>query len=90
MEFEDEPGKSKRRPVIIVDGRGIICTTLKVTSQKKDDPNHVKLSQWQAAGLSKQSWVDVSRTVPISEESLNDFIGNVDYADIIRIRKRLD
>ena len=75
--------------MVIIDGRAFICTALKVTSQKKDDPKHVKLLQWEAAGLSKPSWVDVGKTIKLNEDSFREKIGVLDQEDVFRIMRKL-
>lgn len=75
--------------MVIVDGRAFICIALKVTSKRKDDPKHVKLLQWEAAGLSKPSWVDVGKTIKLNEDSFRGKIGVLDQEDIVRIMWKL-
>jgi hypothetical protein len=65
--FEDQPGRSKRRPVVLVDGGYLKCTS----QDKSDRPYwYHPLSPDSVAEFSrnaKQSWVDTSRIRPMSE-----------------------
>ena len=65
--------------MVILDDRVFLCVSLKVTSKEKDDKYHVKLKQWAAAGLSKPSWVDVSKVIEIKE---HDFVKEIGMLDI--------
>lgn len=89
VSFEDDPTESKVRPVVIIDGRAFVCTALKVTSQKRNDRFHVELIQWRKAGLGKPSWVEIGKTVKLSEDSFGDMIGTLDNEDILRIVRGL-
>ena len=88
--FEDSPNEFKIRPVIILGDRGFVCESLKVTSQPKNDSRHIKLSQWQAAGLDKPSWVDISKTIRIPPEEIMGEIGILDSEDVFNIIKALN
>ena len=87
--FEDDPTEFKERPVVILDDRVLLCVSLKVTSKEKNDRYHVRLKQWRAAGLSKPSWVDVSKVLEIKEQDFVSEIGMLDIEDITAIISRL-
>ena len=77
------------RPVVIIDGRAFVCAALKVTSQKRNDRFHVELIQWRKAGLDRPSWVEIGKTVKLSEDSFGDMIGTLDNEDILGIVREL-
>ena len=87
--FEDEPEKSKIRPVIVLDDRVFQVQSLKITSQEKNDNKHVELKQWKSAGLTKPSWVDVSKVLKLPETSFKEYVGTIDPMDEIEIIRRI-
>lgn len=87
--FEDDPTQFKERPVVILDDRVLLCVSLKVTSKEKNDRFHVRLKQWRAAGLTKPSWVDISKVLEIKEQDFTDEIGKLDIEDIMAIIRGL-
>ena len=89
VRFEDDPNSSKERPVIILDDRTALCLSLKVTSKVKNDRYHVKLEQWEAAGLTRPSWVDISKIITLQEGDFVKEIGKLDIVDITAIVRRL-
>ncbi|MBO4552552.1 MAG: type II toxin-antitoxin system PemK/MazF family toxin [Candidatus Methanomethylophilaceae archaeon] len=87
--FEDDPDVSKIRPVVILEDRIAVCVSLKVTSKVHNDATHVILEQWESAGLTSPSWVDMSRVLNIPESCFKEKIGTLDQCDILSILRRL-
>ena len=67
FEYEDQPGVSKERPVIIgaVDEEYAYILAVKVTSHavRPDCPGEVLLEDWKEAGLEKPSVARCSKTL---------------------------
>lgn len=81
--FKGTSGKSKRRPVLIVDDTedGVITFTEITSSKPKDPPGYydgfkVEITDWQSAGLEEPSWAKCHK-------------GNVHRAPKDRIIKRI-
>lgn len=87
--FEDNPNESKIRPVVVYGGQCFPCVSFKVTSQVKKDKNHIEIVQWESAGLSKPSFIDISRTLSIPEDSFMERIGRLDVEDILSVMRRV-
>ena len=87
--FEDSLNESKVRPVIILEDRSALCLSLKVTSREKNDRFHVKIKQWEYAGLDKPSWVDISKILEIDEKDFKEKIGTLDPEDVFTIMTRM-
>jgi mRNA-degrading endonuclease toxin of MazEF toxin-antitoxin module len=51
-----EGTQDKHRPAIVIDDDTIAILALYVTSQNKDIPYSIEISDWQEAGLKKPSW----------------------------------
>ena len=49
----------------------------------------MKLVQWEAAGLTRPSWVDISKVISLQEGDFVKQIGSLDIDDIIAIVRRL-
>ena len=89
VRYEEDSSISKDRPVVILDDRTTLCLSLKVTSKEKNDRYHVRLRQWEAAGLTRPSWVDISKTINVEEKDFISKVGMLDAEDILEIMKRL-
>jgi len=87
--FEDDPEKSKIRPVIVLEKGVFQIQSLKITSQEKNDYRHVELRQWKSAGLTKPSWVDVSKILQLPETAFKEYLGTIDPMDEIEILRRI-
>ncbi len=87
--FEDKPDEFKDRPVVIYDEQAFVCTSFKVTSQIKNDARHMRIEKWKEAGLSKPSWIDISKTLSIDESCFIKKLGTLDSEDILTLLRRI-
>lgn len=85
--YEDEPGKSKTRPVIIAKDSIAYVLTLKVTSQdaRENDLSDYPLIYWRESGLSAPSVVRIRKISKLSPDAFGDYIGRVQAADAYNI-----
>lgn len=75
----------KHRPAIIIDDNKIAILTLYVTSQNKDNPYSIKITDWKQAGLSVPSWARIDRIVSIAEWRISHKIGMLSQEDLLKI-----
>lgn len=90
-EFGDRTGRSKERPVIVLNQEGNKIRVLYTTSQDKNGhPWFYYIRFWQRAGLSMQTHVQINETKRIAESNMLRFLGNllpVDQANIQNMMK---
>ena len=69
FEYEDQPGVSKARPVVVgaVDGERAVVLAVKVTGHgpRPEFPGEVRLEDWREAGLEKPSVARCSKTLVV-------------------------
>lgn len=75
----------KRRPAIVIDEDTIAILTLYVTSQNKDNPYSIEITDWRQAGLAIPSWARVDRIVSVAEWRMSDRIGSLSQNDLLKI-----
>lgn len=71
--YEEDTENHKRRPALVVGMSGRHVKLLKVTSEYDDKPKRIQniyypITEWQHAGLLKQSYVDCHRTYNITTD----------------------
>lgn len=85
IEFEDKPGVSKPRPVIVIDvsESRVSVTAVKVTSHapREGCPGEVFLSGWSSEGLSKPSVARCSKVLHLQPCSIKSRIGSLTGED---------
>lgn len=83
FEYEDQPGVSKMRPVVVgaVDGERAAVLVVKVTGHgpRAEFPGEVRLSGWRDAGLDKPSVARCSKTLVVPTEA---FAGQLRYGHL--------
>ncbi|MDR3587682.1 MAG: type II toxin-antitoxin system PemK/MazF family toxin [Desulfosporosinus sp.] len=94
VEYEDIPGESKIRPVIIVgELENILLILVATSSQSPDDPpkHHdlykIPIPNWRKSGLTKPSWGLGLRLLEVNKE---DFRKNIKDKDFIGKMYELD
>lgn len=75
----------KHRPAIVIDEDTIAILTLYVTSQNKENPYSIEITDWKEAGLSKQSWARIDRIIRMDEWRMDRKIGNLSQKDLLKI-----
>lgn len=76
---------TKRRPAIVIDEDTIAVITMMVTSKDKQNPYSIKIYNWQAAGLTRESWARIDRIVRMDEWRMEKKIGNLSKDDLLKI-----
>jgi len=82
--FEDQPERTKRRPVLVLDRQTCIVLSLKITSHAPREGflGEYALQKWRAAGLSKPSTVRISKVLRLRQNDFAEKIGNLHPIDI--------
>lgn len=86
--FEDDPEKSKIRPVVVLGEDTYYCMSLSVTSKSKDRFYAYKLVDWEKAGLDRESYVKLEQ-FEIDQNDFTSFIGNLQNIDIVGLQDAL-
>lgn len=86
--YEDDPGKTKLRPALIVHEEGSEYYAAKITSYEPRDsfPKDYPISKWKKAGLKHSSTVRLSQINKFKQTDLIRYIGSVDPVDIFYIQ----
>lgn len=85
--FEEDDGRSKDRPVIILDTKEVLVLTVKVTSHecRECDAYDVDIKHWEQAGLDKPSVARVSKLDRIAHTRFRRKIGTLNPQDAMLI-----
>lgn len=85
--FEDDAGRSKDRPVIILSINPLTIATVKVTSQSKrtEDPYDVEIKFWKEAKFEKPSVARVSKQQILSKALFRRCVGRLHPQDALNI-----
>lgn len=75
----------KHRPAIVIDDDTIAILALYVTSQNKDNPYSIEITDWRMAGLKVPSWARIDRIVSIDEWRMSSKIGALSHRDLLKI-----
>ncbi len=92
FEYEDQPGKSKRRPAAVAAVRAEYGTVIvaKVTSHlpREGFEGELEIKDWKAAGLSKPSTIRCSKlmSIDIGRFAILERIGRLSDMDTARLR----
>ena len=84
--FSDQ-NKKKHRPAVVIDGNRIAVLAMYVTSKNKPNPYSIKITDWEQAGLPKESWVRIDRVVQIEEVDIDLKIGELSVHDLQKIEQ---
>lgn len=85
--FEEDEGRSKDRPVIILSIDPLTIATVKVTSQDKraNDPYDVEIQYWREANFKKPSVARVSKQQTISKALFRRCVGRLHPQDAMNV-----
>ena len=86
LPFSDQ-NKKKHRPAVVIDGNRIAVLAMYVTSKNKPNPYSIKITDWEQAGLPKESWVRIDRVVQIEEVDIDLKIGELSVHDLQKIEQ---
>jgi PemK-like, MazF-like toxin of type II toxin-antitoxin system len=72
VEYEDEPGHGKDRPVLVVGRAGPVLLGLMLSSRstRDDEPNWLALGQGEWDGEARPSWVRLDRVLELAEDGI--------------------
>lgn len=80
----EESDEDKHRPAIVIDDENIAVLAMMVTSKEKRNPFCVKIDDWEAAGLSIESWARIDRIIKMDEWRMDRKIGNLSEKDLTK------
>ena len=82
----------KKRPVLILEQDSKSVTAFSITTQYQNKSEVIRskffeISEWQQAGLDKQSYIDTNNTVtlPISSVDVSNPVGTLTETDVIKL-----
>lgn len=81
----EEINDEKHRPAIIIDDETIAILAMYVTSQDKNNPFNVEITDWREAGLVVPSWARIDKIVKMAEWRMDRKIGDLSQRDSIKI-----
>lgn len=88
--YEDQPGVSKNRPVVVYSQTECFILSLKVSSQNPYTfRDNYELKKWKEAGLAKPSFVSL-RFIKLIDKDLIHRLGLLQSADIRALEHALD
>jgi len=71
----------KKRPVLVTETNGPICTILEITSKAPTRASDVPVTDLDIAGLGKDSVIRVHKKQTIPRTSLGSYMGYLSYGD---------
>lgn len=90
--FEDDPTKSKERPVLVISPNVAIILSLYVTS--KDVRAHAEgdyeIRFWEYAGLKVPSTIRTGKKLGLVEADFSRRIGKLHHSDMLAVMKLLE
>ena len=87
MKFENS-AEIKARPVLVLDDSRVFALSLKMTSQGKYSDCYA-VSRWKEAGLTKPTYVRLSKYVRLNNDDFIHKIGELHDEDIINLMRLL-
>ena len=96
VEYEDYPGVSKRRPVLVYQNEGNrLVLTLKMTTRpvRPDYPGEYEIIDYPGAGLKKATVIRCSKAIWLDKSDFQSRIGMLqptDIMNVINIMKRFN
>jgi mRNA-degrading endonuclease toxin of MazEF toxin-antitoxin module len=85
--FTDGIG-AKARPVLVLFDLGEDAVVCRITSRLRDDAMDVKVMDWRAAGLLKESTVRLDKLVTAEKSVFFKRLGQLSAADLEAVRSR--
>ena len=80
VHFEGNEG-GKKRPVLVTSTNGASCTITEITSKPPLCESDILISDFDSAGLGRESVIQVRKTMTISRASLTSYLGTLSYSD---------
>ena len=80
----------KHRPAIVIDDNRIAVLAMYVTSQDKDNPYHIEITDWEKAGLKRPSWARIDRIISIDEWRIDQKIGELTKRDLLKFLQLIE
>lgn len=85
--LEDEPTKSKIRPVLILGDDDVVCIDVaKITSHAKRDLFDLEIKDYIECGLNKESTIRLNSKIKLRKDKLHNRIGRLTNKNIIQAR----
>ena len=88
VKFEDSL-EIKERPVLILNETAYIITAYKMTGTARDSDREVPVKYWKEAGLSKPTYIRISKPLRLEKNDLTRKIGKLDDRDRLRVELRI-
>ncbi len=88
VRFEDSPD-IKERPVLIINDLAYLVIAYKMTGTYREGDREVPVKYWQEAGLSKPTYIRISKTLRLEKTDLIKKIGDLDERDRLRLELRI-
>ena len=95
FEYEDQPGITKSRPVVVgaLDDERAVVLAVKVTGHgpRPEFPGEVRLEDWRQAGLDKPSVARCSKTLIVPMQAFEGKVryGTLSDGDSLRVARAL-
>ena len=87
VKYEDAPETVESRPVLVVTQQEIFIIAFKMTGTKR--VNDYPITDWQGAGLSKETHIRADMKLKLLDSDLTDKIGSLQPRDIIGFQKHI-
>ncbi|MBQ6335296.1 MAG: type II toxin-antitoxin system PemK/MazF family toxin [Erysipelotrichaceae bacterium] len=88
VRFEDSY-EIKERPVLIINDLAYFVTAYKMTGTYREGDKEVPVKYWQEAGLSKPTYIRISKPLRLEKTDLTRKIGVLDERDRLRLELRI-
>lgn len=90
--YDDDPGRSSDRPVIVLNTKPLVILSVKVTSHsiRVYDKYDTELKYWMAAGLTRPSVARISKVIYISKDRFRRKVGMLRPEDAKNILNTYD
>lgn len=85
----EEGGSEKERPVLILNNVAMIITALKITSQGKSSITQYRIKDWVGAGLTKESYIYIDKTIKLENKQIGKKIGELQIGDVFALESLL-
>lgn len=90
--YDDDPGRSSDRPVIVLNAEPLVILSVKVTSHgiRSYDKYDTELKYWREAGLTRSSVARISKVIYISKDKFRRKIGMLHPEDAKNVLNTYD
>lgn len=88
VEFEDQPGVKKTRPVLVIPNSATpLVLTLKMTTHppRLNYPGEYEIIDYQKAGLKKKTVIRCSKAILLDQKAFSSKIGILQPVDIMNV-----